>query len=314
MPNHTLTQQALELFLLDARARRLTPKTQQFYAEQLGWFFANLCTSRATQPRGIALTDITSNNIKAYFVTLHERGLRSSSIHASARAIKTFFNFCVREGLLAHSPFAKVSMPKLERPVLQAMSDAEIKRVLAACDNERERAVCRLMLDTGLRLSEVAALRESDVSLTTGEVVVRNGKGQKGRVVYIGARTMRQLGKYLATTVATGARSTAEGQRKQRPLFLNLTPTRNAPDGGGLTPTGLRQAIRRIAKAAGVEHCTAHTFRRTFALRSLRAGMNIYLLAKLMGHSDITVLRQYLALVEDDLREAQHKFGVVDNL
>ncbi len=72
--------------------------------------------------------------------------------------------------------------------------------------------------------------------------------------------------------------------------------------------------MERLRKRSGVATCTAHTFRRTFALNCLRNGMNIYVLARLMGHADITILRQYLPLIEDDLQDAHARFGAVDNL
>ena len=70
--------------------------------------------------------------------------------------------------------------------------------------------------------------------------------------------------------------------------------------------------LERLGNRAGVEHCHPHTFRRTFALWSLRSGMSLYHLQRLMGHEDIAVLRQYLALVDTDLKSAHEKYGAVD--
>ncbi len=81
-----------------------------------------------------------------------------------------------------------------------------------------------------------------------------------------------------------------------------------------MTVWGMTQMMARLRDRSGVKSCSCHTFRRTFALSCLRNGMNIYVLARLMGHADISVLRQYLALVEDDLEQAHAKYGVVDNL
>lgn len=67
-------------------------------------------------------------------------------------------------------------------------------------------------------------------------------------------------------------------------------------------------------KRTGIEHCHPHTFRRTFALWSLRAGMDVYALQVIMGHSDLSMLRKYLALVEKDLEDALRKHGAVDNM
>ncbi len=91
------------------------------------------------------------------------------------------------------------------------------------------------------------------------------------------------------------------------PLWVNMNT------GERLTDWGLRLMLRRLGKRTSVEHCHPHTFRRTCALWSLRAGMNIYALQQIMGHSDLTVLRRYLASVEEDLSDAHQRYGAVDN-
>ena len=92
------------------------------------------------------------------------------------------------------------------------------------------------------------------------------------------------------------------------PLWLAHTT------GHGLTYWGLAQMLRKLGTRAGVEHCQAHTFRRTSALWSLRSGMSIYHLRAMLGHRDLTVLQRYLALVEEDLSEAHRKHGAVDSM
>ena len=91
-------------------------------------------------------------------------------------------------------------------------------------------------------------------------------------------------------------------------LWLSLT------SGERLTDWGLRKRLHRIGKEAQVKNCNPHTFRRTFALWSLRSGMNIYALQQIMVHSDLTILRQYLALLEEDLQDAHRRYGVVDRM
>ena len=83
---------------------------------------------------------------------------------------------------------------------------------------------------------------------------------------------------------------------------------------GRLRVDSVVQMMGRLQEKSGVTHCTCHTFRRTFAISCLRNGMNIYVLARLMGHADITILRQYLPLLEGDLQDAHARFGAVDNL
>ncbi|MCC6167436.1 MAG: tyrosine-type recombinase/integrase [Caldilineaceae bacterium] len=285
---------AFDMFLLDCEARRLTPGTRQFYTAKLSLFI------RWCDEQGIhTLQQLTAHDLRRYLVHLSRRKLSSQYQHNLARAIRTFLNFCVRDELLAVSPFAKVQMPRLEKKLLTALSPTEIHTVLRSCHTERDKALCLFLLDSGVRASELIALNLADVDMKSGLVTVHLGKGQKARTTYIGARTRKELRRYLATRPKA---------KPHAPLFLSeLT-------GGRLTVDGLVQVMGRLQERSGVSTCTCHTFRRTFALNCLRNGMNIYVLARLMGHADITILRQYLPLVEDDLQEAHARFGAVDNL
>lgn len=136
------------------------------------------------------------------------------------------------------------------------------------------------------------------VDMSSGAVHVRIGKGQKDRISYIGPHTRKRLARYL------------HGERIADHDALFVSQQHHTR----MTYYGLAQLIKRLREAAKVPNLTAHALRRTFALNSLRAGMNIFVLAKLMGHADLTVLRQYLQLVEDDLQEAHKRADVVGSM
>lgn len=279
-------------FLLDARARQLTEATQRFYRQQLQAFAVFLAQREIGDMR-----DLTPSDIRSYLTALQERGLRPHSVHAAARAIRALCNFLEGEGVLAQSPMLKVRMPRLPSAIPPAFTDADVLHLLAACEQARDKALILVLLDSGCRVSEFLALNVGDVVIRTGQVHVRQGKGRKERLVYIGARSRRQLLRYLAE----------RGDPDQDdPLWVSQT------SGERLTAAGLRLLLRRLGERAGVRHCHPHTFRRTFALWSLRSGMNIYALQRLMGHADLQILRQYLALVDEDLQTAHQKHGAVD--
>jgi site-specific recombinase XerD len=128
---------------------------------------------------------------------------------------------------------------------------------------------------------------------------VRQGKGRKDRTTYLGARARKHMLRYYLDCGAPSPHG---------PVW------RNERTGERLTTSGLRRLLLRLGEATSVPHCAPHTFRRTFALWSLRSGMSIYHLQRLMGHEDITVLRQYLALVDDDIAGAHARYGAVDNM
>lgn len=183
------------------------------------------------------------------------------------------------------------AIPKLPKKILPAFEAADVQRLLAAC--ERDRAL--VLLDTGLRAAELVALNGGNVNERSGAVTVREGKR---RIVYLGAQARRALLKHWRErTPGAGA-----------PVWASVTT------GARLTESGLRQLLKRLGRRAGVPHCHPHTFRRTFALESLRGSMDIYTLARLMGHENIAVLKPYLALAERDLQAAHAKASPVDRL
>jgi integrase/recombinase XerC len=153
-----------------------------------------------------------------------------------------------------------------------------------------------LLLDTGLRIHEAHALTVEDASQDT--VLIR-GKGGKQRVVFLSHEVRLAIRRYL--------NACPYPLQEDSPLWWG--------EQGALTLYGLKRAVRRIGKRAGLKRpLGAHAFRRTFATWSLRNGIDLEQLRQLMGHSDYTVLRQYLALVEADLKRAHQQHSPLNNL
>jgi site-specific recombinase XerD len=285
---------AFSVFLVDRKARGFTPSTIVYYEQKLGAFIT------WAEKQGVkTVGNITPNAIRTYIVVLQERGQKVMTIIGSTRAIRAFCNFAVAEGWIDRSPMSTVPNPKPPKHILPAFAPEEVQRLLAAAPDTRTRALVLFLLDTGLRAAEVAKLNGADIDLQVGAVRVIEGKGRKDRTAYMGAKARRALVAYYAEAgwpAADGAvwRATRTGAR--------------------LTDSGIRQALTDLGAAAKVEHCHPHTFRRTFALWALRAGMNIHVLARIMGHEDIQVLRQYLPFVEADLHAAHQAAAPVDRL
>ena len=136
------------------------------------------------------------------------------------------------------------------------------------------------------------------MNLSTGAVLVRQGKGAKCRTIFLGAKVRREVVRYLRHR---------PGARSGEPLWVSAEWKR-------LTYWRLRQLVRRRAERVGLPEPGLHSFRRAFALACLRNGVDLISLQRLMGHSDLSVLRRYLAQTEDDLQAAHAKGGPVDNL
>lgn len=299
--DHTLStpiSEAFTIFKLHCKSQRYRPKTLQFYDDKLPPFFEWLVGEGVSH-----IERITPHHIRAHLVnkqtiyvgTEDERTASGHTVHAIARAIRAFLNFCVAEEWLTVTPMRTVKMPRRPKRILEAYSNSDIKKVLKAASTDREKAIIYLLLDTGVRNSELISIQARDVRWDTNSILIRDGKGEKDRIVHFGAKTARYLIRHM------------RGLEGKQLLFTSLYTK------AAFTPNGLTQLLRRIGKLAGV-HCTTHKFRRTFAINSLRNGMNVYLLAKLMGHEDISILKPYLDILTTDLQAAHQQYGVVDNL
>ena len=289
---HTLISEiafALESFLLDAEARQLRPATLRYYRQQLTWFVAHCQESGVQKPE-----EITAHLIRAYLAGLQARGLSASSVHAAARAVRAFANFLEAEGLVAQSPMRRVRMPKVDKRLPDAYTVDEVERLLACATSNRDRAIVLCLLDSGCRASEFLSWNVGDVNVMTGTVHVRHGKNRSERTVYLGVKARRSLLKHLGGLADRSA---------DKPVWAN------EHTGERLLDNGLRQALRRLGRAAGVSPCNAHKFRRTFATWCLQNGMNIYDLKTLMGHSGLEMLLRYL---DTDAMTAHRRHEAVD--
>ena len=285
---------AYDAFLVAQEAARHSPLTLKWYRQRLGAFHAFLHEQGVNSPEGI-----TATHCRAFLVVLARRNLKDTTIHGYAQVLKTFCKFLEREGFTPTNAMRNVAMPKVDKRILPAFSPQDVKSLLDACASRRDSAIVYCLLDSGCRAGEFVALRMGDVDLRTGTVRVVHGKGGKDRTTYLGAKARRALINYLRKHPSTGTTA---------PLWLSENT------GEALTDWGLRGLLRRLGRRASVAHCTPHTFRRTCALWSLRAGMSIYHLQAIMGHADLEVLRRYLALVEADAQEAHRRYGPADNM
>lgn len=305
---------ALDAYLLDCTARNLAPVTVARYGRRCEAAIVFLAGRGVT-----TLEDLRAADLREYVVSLAKRGLRASTQGIIVRVLRSWLNWCEAQGYFTgKNPMRAVKMPKQACELKPAVSLRDVERLLDACEDARdplrERAIILLLVDTGLRASELCGLTVGDLA---GDRLLVHGKGGKDRAVFIGDATRHALAEYLGTRPDAG-----DGD----PLFIvavigklrrdaaGQEIPRN-PKGDGFTYQVLRDVLRRLGARAGVNIHNAHAMRRTFAVESLRNGCDLVRLARLMGHSNLTMLeRHYLPLLEDDLREAHKRTSPVDRL
>jgi site-specific recombinase XerD len=219
---------------------------------------------------------------------------------------KVFFNWLVEEGVLETSPMSRIRPPKASPDQIEPFSDEhliKIERAAAGSDHpRRDLAIVHLLLDSGLRASELCSLRYGDLDLHGRRCTVL-GKGNKKRTIYFGRITRKALFNYLKE----------QPRETYDPVFL-ADRGRNQQE--ALTRSGLRQLIKRLGDRAGLQavRCSPHTFRHSFAIRFLRSGGNVFTLQQLMGHSSLQVTQRYCALAEGDLENQHRQFAPTDRL
>ncbi len=219
------------------------------------------------------------------------------------RVLHTFFNWLVAEEFIEVNPLGVIKSPKQERKVIQALTAEEVKALLRQASSKtflhrRNRAIVMMLLDTGMRVSELANLVADDVDMNTGAILVRKGKGNKQRVVRIGNRTQKALWAYLSS-------------RRGGSTYGLFT------DGGGkrLTVGAIKLMIRRLGRRAGLKNVHVHRLRHTFAISFLRAGGDVFSLQYLLGHSTLHMTQRYLqSLNADDAMRAHQKHSPLDKM
>jgi integrase/recombinase XerC/integrase/recombinase XerD len=234
--------------------------------------------------------------------------MRPASVSAYYRILQAFLNFCVAEGYLPATPLRRVKGPRVPldqvRPLTSQQVQALIDSARRSRNAHRDATVILVLLDTGLRVSELCSVTVGDVEYGNGEIQVV-GKGAKRRSVYLGRAARRAVWGYLEIC--------RRGAAADEPLFTAVSGPRA---GAGLTPSGVHQLVAGAGRRAGLRgvRCSPHTLRHTFAISFLRNGGNVFELQQLMGHSDLTVLRRYVALAEADIADAHRRSSPVDQM
>ncbi len=287
---HFALHDAYTDFILSRQAMQCTIATLKFYENTAGKFLSWIESQSVTSPH-----EITARHVRAYLAELTARKLSDWTINDHARAVRTLLKFFHAEGYMP-AP-VKVDMPKVAKKRLPVLTADEVGIILKACVSKRDKAIILLLVDSGLRRSELINLTWGDVDFGTGLTKVKRGKGRKDRSVVIGATARRALLAY---------RRTLDNAADNAPLIQSQTGTR-------FTGSGFLQIFKRLKKRTGI-NINPHALRRTFVILSLRAGMDALHLQALLGHAKLDMVVYYAQMVDDDILQAHHTYSPIDNL
>ena len=241
--------------------------------------------------RGEWLAAVDTRTVRAFLVRLHERGLNAVTIARKLAAVRSWFRFLVRRGVLERNVAREVRGPRTPKKLVSFLPVDEAAVLMDARpaggpERPRDAAVLELLYASGLRVSELAGLDLDDVDRARQTVRVL-GKGRKERIVPYGGRAASALAAHLAS------RGDDRG-----PLFANRR-------GGRLTVRSIHSIVRRRALACGItRRVSPHTLRHTFATHLLDAGADLRMIQELLGHSRLSTTQRYTHVGTDQLMRA----------
>jgi site-specific recombinase XerD len=254
------------------------PQTITVYMKALNQLHAYLIANNLT----LRIADLTTTDLRGYFAGLSHRGLTDSTRAQHYRSLQQWFKFLVREKLIAESPLARITAPKIRVNPPPVLTDDEVNRLIKTCRGtslvyRRDEAIISLLYDTGMRRAEIAGIRLKDIDERDHTIEV-TGKGARTRRVPYSAEMSRVLTRYLRER---------DKHRMSDSEWLWLG------ERGPITVFGIEQMIRRRGDEAGVPGMHTHRFRHAFADRYLASGGAEGDLMRLAGWSSRSMLDRY---------------------
>ncbi|MDG6347643.1 tyrosine recombinase XerC [Luteimonas sp. 8-5] len=270
---HSTVDQYLEHLEVE---RMVSPNTLDGYRRDLAALDA------WSQAQSRDLPALGPEDIRAFVASEHRRGLSPKSLQRRLSAVRSFYRWLLKNGRIAASPAAAIRAPKAPRKLPQVLDPDEAKVLVEVPTDAplglRDRALLELFYSSGLRLSELCALRWRDLDLADGLVTVL-GKGSKQRSVPVGSHARNALDAWRRET----------GAGNDAPVF----PGRRGP----ITPRAVQLRLRQLAQRQGLfKRVHPHLLRHSFASHVLESSGDLRGVQELLGHADIATTQIYTHL------------------
>jgi integrase/recombinase XerD len=237
-----------------------------------------------------------AEEVRAYVDSMNADGLSSRSIARHTTTIRNFYQFLLRENVIDRDPTEFLPLPKQWSTIPKFLNLEEINRMIEAPDQAkptglRDRAMIELLYATGLRVSELCGIGDTDLEADLGLIRV-NGKGNKQRLVPVGREALTAIQVYV-----DGARSRLLKGRSSKYLFVTAR-------GGKLDRKSFWKLLIQHGKKAGIFHgLTPHVIRHSFATHLVERGADLRSVQTMLGHADISTTQIYTHVVRSRLRE-----------
>lgn len=266
---------AYEMFMNEQKFRGNSPETISYYSICLNMFM-DFCG------RDLDIDELDIILFKSYQMYLDsEKDIKRVSVRTYARGVRVFYRYLYFEDLL-DIDINKLKLMKNKQESILPLTDPELKQLISCFDmnnwlDVRDRLICQLMFDCGLRRGEIVNLKISDISMKKSTMLI-NGKGSKQRVVPFGHSTKELICNYFDYL-----------PDNSKYFFINN-------DGSHITANTIKKLFARLKKKSGISRLYPHLLRHTFATNYIYNGGNLEVLRVLLGHSTISITQIYVHL------------------
>ncbi len=243
---------------------------------------------------GKKLKNLTGQDLKLYIQNLNKT-MSAKSVARNISTLKSFYKFLLIDKYVTKNPMINIIQPKISKDLPKVLSEKEVDQLLnlklTDAYSYRNKAMLELMYSSGLRVSELIALKVTDIDLSMSLVRIF-GKGSKERIIPLGQPATEALFEYL-----TFYRHALIKKIKTNYLFLNSR-------GDKMTRQGFFKILQKIAQEQGIQTpFSPHTLRHSFATHLLKHGADLRSIQELLGHSDISSTQIYTHISNEKLKE-----------
>jgi integrase/recombinase XerD len=249
--------------------------------------------------------EVMRGQIISYIVYMRDLGLKATSISRKIAALKTFFRFLIQEEILKIDPTIDIDLPKQEDRLPKFLTISEVERLINTPDIDkplglRDKAMFEFLYATGVRVSEIIAVKVADINLEIGFAKVF-GKGGKERIVPIGKIAAPYIQQYIENVRANMVKKNKK-QSTTDILFLNW-------HGEPLTRQGFWKIIKWRARCAGITKAVSpHIIRHSFATHLIENSADLRSVQEMLGHANIVTTQAYTHLNHGRLKTEHTKF------
>jgi integrase/recombinase XerC len=279
-------EKALEDFLRAMEGKNRSAATIRAYRTDVLQFIIWLHQNDLTMinPEHVEKIDITQ-----YLAFLADRRVTGVSRARKIAALREYFKFCLDHEIIQKSPAATIPVPKKEKPSRIYLVPGEYTRMLSlAGSNVRDFAILQVFLQTGVRVSELVALKVNDIDFEQRTLTVRAGKGMVSRTIELEKKAIQAIKNYLARRPHIAYEA----------LFLNR-------DDAPFSERGIRKLVVKYRLTAGItKKASCHSLRHTFATYKATRGVSAYQLQEWLGHARLDTTQIYVHLAKQDGRKA----------